>query len=166
MAAPRAGAQAPATPAAPAATDVRLGSAARQERLGLHHIRYSGAVEIELVAQGIRFSADVADYYDDQHRLVAVGNVVFVTAVEPHLGRQGRLRHPDAHRHVLQRLRVGVGQRQGRQSFFGGQEPDAFFYGETIEKIGVDRYRIHKGGVHDLRPADAALGGRPPARSR
>ena len=32
-------AQVPATPATPAAGDVRLGAAARQERLGLHHIR-------------------------------------------------------------------------------------------------------------------------------
>ena len=32
------------------------------------------------------------------------------------------------------------------RSFFGAQEPDAFFYGETIEKLGPDRYRIRKGG--------------------
>ena len=32
------------------------------------------------------------------------------------------------------------------RSFFGTQEPDAYFYGDTIEKIGVDRYRITKGG--------------------
>jgi LPS-assembly protein len=29
---------------------------------------------------------------------------------------------------------------------FGGLEPDVYFYGERIEKIGEDRYRIHKGG--------------------
>ena len=44
------------------------------------------------------------------------------------------------------------------KSFFGTQEPDAYFYGETIEKIGVDRYRITKRRLHDLRSADAALG--------
>ena len=32
------------------------------------------------------------------------------------------------------------------RSFFGTQEPDAFFYGETIDKLGPDRYRIRKGG--------------------
>ena len=144
VAAPGAGAQAPA-PAAPAATDVRLGSAARQERLGLHHIRYSGAVEIELVAQGIRFSADVADYYDDQHRLVAVGNVVFVTP-------SSRISADKADFDTRSRTgtffnafgSASVSDKVDK-SFFGGQEPDAFFYGETIEKIGVDRYRIHKG---------------------
>jgi LPS-assembly protein len=145
-AAPRAGAQAPQpAPAAPPATDIRLGSAARQERLGLHHIRYSGAVEIELVAQGIRFSADVADYYDDQHRLVAVGNVVFVTP-------SSRISADKADFDTRSRTgtffnafgSASVSDKVDK-SFFGGQEPDAFFYGETIEKIGVDRYRIHKG---------------------
>ena len=133
-------------PAVPAATDVRLGSAARQERLGLHHVRYSGAVEIELVSQGIRFSADVADYYDDQHRLVAVGNVVFVT-------QSSRISADRADFDTKARTgtffnafgSASVSDKVDK-SFFGGQEPDAFFYGETIEKLGVDRYRIRKGG--------------------
>jgi lipopolysaccharide assembly outer membrane protein LptD (OstA) len=137
---------APAAPAAPGAQDVRLGAAARQERLGLHHIRYSGAVEIELVSQGIRFSADVADYYDDQHRLVAVGNVVFVT-------QSSRISADRAEFDTKARTgtffnafgSASVNDKVDK-SFFGGQEPDAFFYGETIEKIGVDKYRIHKGG--------------------
>ncbi len=145
MAAPAA-AQVPGIPSVPAATDVRLGSAARQERLGLHHIRYTGAVEIELVSQGIRFSADVADYYDDQHRLVAVGNVVFVT-------QSSRISADRAEFDTKARTgtffnafgSASVSDKVDR-SFFGGQEPDAFFYGETIEKLGVDRYRIRKGG--------------------
>ena len=29
---------------------------------------------------------------------------------------------------------------------FGTLEPDVYFYGEVIEKIGVDKYRITKGG--------------------
>ena len=142
-AAPGAGAQAPT--AAPAAADVRLGSAARQERLGLHHIRYSGAVEIELVSQGIRFSADVADYFDDEHRLIAVGNVVFVTP-------SSRISADKADFDTRSRTgtffnafgSASVSDKVDK-SYFGSQEPDAFFYGETIEKIGVDRYRIHKG---------------------
>ena len=31
------------------------------------------------------------------------------------------------------------------RSMFGTLEPDIYFWGETIEKIGPDRYRIHKG---------------------
>lgn len=32
------------------------------------------------------------------------------------------------------------------KSMFGGLEPDVYFHGETIEKIGEDRYRISRGG--------------------
>ena len=138
--------QAPQPSAAAGGADIRLGAAGRQERLGLHHIRCSGTVEIELVSQGIRFSADVADYYDDQHRLVASGNVVFVTP-------SSRISADKADFDTRSRTgtffnafgSASVSDKVDK-SFFGTQEPDAFFYGETIEKIGVDRYRIHKGG--------------------
>jgi lipopolysaccharide assembly outer membrane protein LptD (OstA) len=141
-----AAAQAPAAPAAPTATDIRLGSAARQERLGLHHIRYSGAVEIELVSQGIRFSADVADYYDDQHRLVAVGNVVFVTQSSRISADRAEFDTKSRTGTFFNAFGSASVSDKVDKSFFGGQEPDAFFYGETIEKLGVDRYRIKKGG--------------------
>ena len=36
--------------------------------------------------------------------------------------------------------------RQRNLSMFGTLEPDVYFYGETIEKIGADKYRITKGG--------------------
>ena len=134
----------PASPAA--ASDIRLGSAARQERLGPTHIRYSGAVELELVSQGVRLSADVVDYHLDRHQLVATTNVVFVTA-------SARIAADRAE--IDTRARTGifhnafgsasVGDRVDR-SFFGTQEPDAFFYGETIEKLGADRYRVRRGG--------------------
>jgi LPS-assembly protein len=149
--APRAGAQppAPAAPspsALPAASDVRLGAAARQERLGPTHIRYSGAVELELVSQGVRLSADVVDYYLDRHHLTATTNVVFVTpsvriaadrAEIDTQARTGTFHHAFGSASVSDRV---------DRSFFGAQEPDAFFYGETIEKLGPDRYRVRKGG--------------------
>ncbi len=40
-----------------------------------------------------------------------------------------------------------LGERGQRNlSMFGGLEPDVYFYGSTIEKIGSDKYRITKGG--------------------
>ena len=32
------------------------------------------------------------------------------------------------------------------KTLFGTQEPDAYFYGETLEKLGPKKYRITKGG--------------------
>ena len=40
-----------------------------------------------------------------------------------------------------------LGERGARNlSMFGGLEPDVYFYGQQIEKIGSDKYRITKGG--------------------
>jgi hypothetical protein len=137
----------PAQPSAPTASPgVRLVSAARQELLGPDHVRYAGGVEIELAAEGMRLSADVVDYFRDRHRLIADGNVVFAT-------RTGRIAADRAD--VDTRAQTGtftnafgsamVSDSVDR-SFFGTQEPDAFFYGATIEKLGPDRYRVHRGG--------------------
>ena len=42
---------------------------------------------------------------------------------------------------------AALGERgEQDRSMFGTMEPDIYFYGETIEKIGPDKYRIHKGG--------------------
>ena len=52
------------------------------------------------------------------------------------------------------------------RSFFGSQEPDAFFYGETHREARRRPLPHHQGRLHHLRPADAALGSDAPARSR
>jgi LPS-assembly protein len=42
---------------------------------------------------------------------------------------------------------ASLGERGERnRSMFGTLEPDVYFYGNTIEKIGPDKYRIDKGG--------------------
>jgi LPS-assembly protein len=126
--------------------DLRLVTAARQERIGPTHVRYAGAVEIELVAQGIRLSGDVVDYDAARHRLTAEGHVVFVTgttrvaadrAEVDTLTRTGTFVHASGSATVADKVDRG---------FFGDQAPDAFFYGETIEKLSADTYRIRKGG--------------------
>jgi hypothetical protein len=136
----------PSPPAAAATSDIRLGAASRQERLGPTHIRYSGAVELELVSQGVRLSADVIDYHFDRHRLVATANVVFVTATARIASDRAEIDTRD--RTGIFHNAFGSASVSDRvdRSFFGTQEPDAFFYGETIEKLGPDRYRVRKGG--------------------
>ncbi len=135
-----------AAQAAPVASDIRLGAAARQERLGLDHIRYSGAVELELVSQGVRLSADVVDYYLDRHRLTAEGHVVFVTPSSRISAERAELDTQARTGTFFTAFGSASVSDKVDKSFFGGQEPDAFFYGETIEKLGPDRYRIRKGG--------------------
>lgn len=148
LAVPPVHAQAPAPAPVPGAPvpDIRVGTAARQEQLGPHHIRWTGGAEIELSAQGIRFSADIIDYFDDVHRVTAEGNVVFVTPSSRISADRTEFDTKSRTGTFFNAFGSASVSDQIDKSFFGTQEPDAFFYGETIEKIGVDKYRIRKGG--------------------
>jgi LPS-assembly protein len=114
------------------------------ERLGENHWRASGQVELE--REDMKFFADQVDYYPDTHRLVATGNVVYTS-------KENRI--------AADRLEFDTETRLGtfynawgtarltqnvERTMFGTQEPEAIFYGELLEKIGPDKYRIKKGG--------------------
>lgn len=109
-----------------------------------NHVRLVGEVELE--GEDWEFYADEVDYYADESRLVASGNVVYVT---------------EAARLAADRAEVNVETLTGvfytatgsvnmgdevERSMFGTQEPDMFFYGESIEKTGPRSYTIRKGG--------------------
>ncbi len=142
----------PATPGAAGAAppaDLPLGitnfSSWKFERVGDHlHLINQAAIE----GPNLKFFADDVDLYTDSNRVVASGNVVFTNA-------DGRI---SAERVEFNTL-TGVGtfydasgimslgtQSAQNAAAFGGQEPDVYFYGATLEKIGLRRYRITNGG--------------------
>lgn len=114
------------------------------ERLGETHWKLTGEVELE--KDDMRFFADEVDYYTDTETVFARGNVVYAS-------RDNRIAADRMEFNT--RTRTGVfyeasgtaslGDRVDK-SFFGTQEPDAYFYGDTIEKIGPEKYRITGGG--------------------
>ena len=123
----------------------RAARSAAAERLGLNKIHYSWRSRSSwcrghplLVRRATTTTTSTAG---------AVGNVVFVTTSS----RISAAREFDPKARTApssSSFNAGssyLGDKVDK-SFFGGQEPDAFFYGETIEKLGVDRYRIRKGG--------------------
>jgi lipopolysaccharide assembly outer membrane protein LptD (OstA) len=133
--------------ASPALAQVPGFSVSRQftlERLADSHWRLTGQVEMEREDQ--KFFADVVDYYPDRDRIEASGNVVYVS-------KESRIAADRMEFSTRTRLgafhnasgTMSLGTRVDR-SMFGTQEPDAFFYGETIEKVGPSKYRITKGG--------------------
>ena len=94
----------------------------------------------------MQFFADAVEIFRDQSRVTAQGHVLFVS---------GGNRIAAERMEFNTRTRTGtfynasgtvaLGERVER-SMFGTQEPDAFFYGETVEKLGPTKYRISRGG--------------------
>jgi len=121
------------------------------ERIDADRVRLSREVEIEGEAgtanAGQKFFADDLQMNIKTGELIAEGNVVFQTP-------EARI---SADRVVFNtKTKVGtfhnasgiaeLGERGERnRSMFGTLEPDVYFRGQTIEKIGVDKYRITKG---------------------
>ncbi len=114
------------------------------ERVGANHYRRTGAVEVDCTE--FKFYAEQMDFFTDTNRLVAIGNVVFTG---------------DGHRIGADRVEFDTLNKTGTffnaagsatlreeeidRSMFGTQEPDVYFYGERIDKLGPKKYRLQKG---------------------
>lgn len=114
------------------------------ERPTTTHWRLTGSVEMTREEQS--FFAEVVDYYSDTGQMEASGNVVYTSK---------EIRIAADKMSFNTRTRTGtfygasgtmsLGTKVDR-SMFGTQEPDAYLYGETLEKLDEDRSRIRKGG--------------------
>ena len=118
---------------------------ARYEIVDANHWKLTGAVVLE-PQPGAKLYADQVDLYVDTNKLVATGNIVFSNM-------EGRL---SAERTEFN-LNDGTGTfynasgimslgAKAKPAQFGGQDPDVYFYGEKIDKLGPRRYRITRGG--------------------
>ena len=137
---------APAPAAAPRPfLDLLTSGAGRFEQVDANHWRWTGNAEIE-PAPGIRFFADEIELFIRENELTATGNVVFTNP-------EGQIAAESAEFN----LGTGVGtfhQASGIMTLkgvvdraqFANQDPDVYFYGETIEKLTNRRYRIARGG--------------------
>lgn len=107
------------------------------------HWKLTGQVEIE--CQQVKFFADEIDLFSDTNRLVARGNVVFQNP-------QGRISAEEADFDTVRMVgtftqawgMLSLGPKADRAEF-GGQEPDVYFYGDTIEKLSTLQYKLTRG---------------------
>jgi LPS-assembly protein len=109
------------------------------------HTRLIGQVRVD--CNEIQFFADEAEVFSDLDRVRASGNVVFVSS--SNRISADRMEFNTKTKTGTFYNASGIASLEGRgvdRSFFGTQEPDAFFWGETIEKLGPKTYRISKGG--------------------
>ena len=105
----------------------------------------AGNVELGLPGATFKFFADELDFYLDTRRIVARGNVVFSDT-------EGRIAADEVEfnvtdgtgtfRNASGSMTMGAGLSLAD---FAGQDPDVYFRGEIIEKIGPRRYKITRG---------------------
>ncbi len=114
------------------------------EKVDENHFRARGAVE--LWRGDTKFYADEADYYADTHRLIASGNVTVIQQNSSISARSIDFNtETDTGTFYNAWGMASLGNRVDR-AMFGTLEPDMYFYGETIEKVGKRKYRITRGG--------------------
>lgn len=114
------------------------------ERVSTNHWHLVGQVEIEPQA-GVKFFADELDYYTDRDVLVASGNVVFTDA-------QGRISAERVEFNTREMTGtffdafglMSLGPKANRLQF-GNQDPDVYFYGASVERLGPKKYRLTQG---------------------
>src|SRR3989442_3352773 len=139
------------TPPPPAAPVVPTQSPAgyksnqwRLERVTTDHLHFVGQVEIEHQS-GVKFFADEMDLYTDRDLLVATGNVVFTNS-------EGRISAERVEFNTRSQTGtffeafglMSLGKRANRLQF-GNQDPDIYFYGASVERLGPKKYRLTDG---------------------
>ena len=114
------------------------------DRIEKNHIKLKGAVECK--RGDMQFFAEELESWTDTHRVMVSGNVTFrqkdaqISADRAEFNTETRL---GTFYHASGFATLAT---EAKRSPMGGQEPDIYFYGDTIEKIGPDKYRITHGG--------------------
>jgi LPS-assembly protein len=103
--------------------------------------------DVKIDCNDVQLFADQVELFSDADRLRATGNVVFVST-----GNRisaDRLEFNTRTKTGTFYVASGIANLEARgvdRSFFGTQEADAYFWGETIEKLGPRTYKISHGG--------------------
>ncbi|MCX6549838.1 MAG: hypothetical protein NTY02_02325 [Acidobacteria bacterium] len=118
----------------------------RLERIGDDHWKLTGDVEIE--KGDMKISADEVEIFTDRDLLTAKGNVTMtspaqrVSADSLEFNLKTKL---GTFHHASGTAQIQKGPAAPRD-MFGTPEPDVMFYGEVIEKIGDQKYKLTNGG--------------------
>ena len=126
------------------------GDAARTEKLE-DNSKFYGTAEhpARIICDDIQFFADFAEIFKNQDMVTAQGHVVYVSG---------------GNRIAADRMEFNTKTRTGTfynargtailgdrgestdRSMFGGKEPDAYFWGEALTKLGPKKFKIENGG--------------------
>jgi LPS-assembly protein len=110
------------------------------------HCIFVGQVEMLLPGGQVKFFAEQIEILQDKNQLIASGNVVFQNPEGQIAAERVEfdIKSNTGTYHVASGL-IGLGAAADRRQF-GNQDADVYFWGETIEKLGDEKYRITRGG--------------------
>jgi LPS-assembly protein len=133
----------PAPAAAQAPPGCSVSKQFTADQIEKNHWLLKGAVEID--CDTYKIYADEVEVFGDQHRVSARGDVVYAEGTVRIAGDRAEF---DTEQKIgtfyAASGSASLGERTSRD-MFGGQEPDMYFFGEEISKIGPDRYRVTNG---------------------
>ena len=111
-----------------------------------NHCIFIGQVEMLLPGGQTKFFAEQIEILQDKNQLIASGNVVFQNPGGQIAADSAEFNIKDntGTFHVASGL-MPLGPAADRAQF-GNQDADVYFWGNTIEKLGDQKYRITKGG--------------------
>jgi lipopolysaccharide assembly outer membrane protein LptD (OstA) len=121
------------------------------EQISKNHYKLKGEVEIDCGDQS--FAADEIELFEDTHKMIATGDVVFTSGnnriaadrLEYNTQTKTGIFYNATGTAVLKESRT-AGQPEPERDMFGTSEPDIYFYGKTLEKVGDRKYKITSGG--------------------
>lgn len=118
-----------------------------QEAINVNETHTRLLRNVQVDCNDIQLFADEVEVFTDIDRMRASGNVVFVSATNRIAAE--RMEFNTRTKTGTFFAASGIANLENRgidRSLFGSQEPDAYFWGETIEKLGPKTYRITRGG--------------------
>lgn len=122
----------------------------RWERLDAERLRFFGQVEMEGIEinKGTKIFADEIEWNITTGEATASGNVLVSTPTSRISAERAVLNTKTKFGTFYTASGIAALGERGEEdrTMFGVLEPDVYFYGESIDKIGDDKYRIHRGG--------------------
>jgi LPS-assembly protein len=116
-------------------------------RIGTHTVLTGTPEEpVQIDCKDMQFFADSVELFNETNTITATGHVLFVSTDNRISAERMEFNWKSkTGTFYTASGTVTLGGKVDR-SLFGTQEPDAYFYGETVEKLGPTKYKISRGG--------------------
>src|SRR5687767_10876539 len=117
----------------------------RIEQKSANHLVITGQVDLP-IGGGLSIFADEVNFYIDKGQLEATGNVVFANPEGQIHATRLEFRPSDGTATFYEASGIVSLGATANIAEFGNQEPDVYFWGQRIDKLGPKKYRITSGG--------------------